>query len=218
MPPLKLNLGCGHIQPPRWVNVDGSNRAWLASKLHPVDSMLVRLRLLPPSEFNPRTVYANLLKPFPWPAGSASAIFMGDVLEHFSPEHGKHLVEESFRILAPGGVIRLRTPDHAHFWRNYVTEHDAMLASPREQWSLDHTRWTKMYFNDICTSRPRLWQSMGHFHKWGYDEVSLIKLLSSAGFADVRRMPFHESKIADIAVVELREDLSVEGTKPPDPV
>jgi predicted SAM-dependent methyltransferase len=214
MPLLKLNLGCGHIQPPGWVNVDGSNRAWLASKLPLVDALLVYLRLVPPTEFNHQTVYANLLKPFPRPSNSAAAIFMGDVLEHFTPEQGKHLVQESFRVLAPGGVIRLRTPDHVRFWRNYVTEHDATLMKPREQWTADHTCWTRMYFADICIRRPKPWQSMGHFHKWGYDEVALVMLLESAGFANVRRMPYRQSAIADVEAVERREDLSVEGIKP----
>lgn len=211
---VKLNLGCGHIQPKGWINVDGSNRAWLASKLPWMDSLLVRSRLAPPTEFNRQTVYANLLKPFPWSTASAAAIFMGDVLEHFTPEQGKHLVQESFRVLAPGGIVRLRTPDHARFWRNYVTEHDAMLAKPREEWTAEYTRWIRMYFDDICIRRPKPWRSMGHFHKWGYDEVGIVMLLEASGFVDVRRMPFQQSAIPDIESVERREDLSVEGVKP----
>ncbi len=31
---------------------------------------------------------------------------------------------------------------------------------------------------------PRLWQSMGHYHKWMYDEISLIPLVESVGFQD----------------------------------
>jgi len=120
---------------------------------------------------------------------------------------------ESFRVLARGGIIRVRTPDHARFWRNYVTEHDAILAKPRSEWSLNHTRWTQMYFDDICVRRPKPWHSMGHFHKWGWDEVAMVILLESVGFSDVRRMSLHQSAIADVTDVETREDLTIEGVK-----
>jgi predicted SAM-dependent methyltransferase len=211
--PLKLNLGCGHVHAQGWVNVDGSNRAWLASKFPRVDALLVSLGLAAPTEFNRTTFFANLLKRFPWPDNSAEAVYMGEVLEHFTPEQGKHLITESFRVLAPGGIIRVRTPDHARFWRNYVSEHDATLAKPRSDWSQGHVRWTRMYFDDICVRRPKPWQSMGRFHKWGWDEVSIVMLLESAGFTDVRRMSLHQSGIADVAAVETREDLTVEGVK-----
>jgi hypothetical protein len=54
---------------------------------------------------------------------------------------------------------------------------------------------------------------MGHFHKWGWDEVSMVMLLESSGFTDVRRMRLHQSAIADVTAVETREDLTVEGVK-----
>ena len=43
-PMTYLNLGCGPVSPQGWVNVDGSNRAWLASRLPLLDGLLVRLR------------------------------------------------------------------------------------------------------------------------------------------------------------------------------
>lgn len=210
----KLNLGCGPIQPDGWVNVDGSNRAWLACKLPWIDRMVTWLGLAAATEFNRTTVYANLLKRFPWPDQSADSVYMGDVLEHFTPEQGKHLVSESFRVLASGGIIRVRTPDHARFWRNYVAAHDTTFNKPRSEWTDEHVRWTRMYFDDICVRRPKAWQSMGHFHKWGWDEVSMVMLLESVGFTNVRRMSLHQSAMADVAAVETREDLTVEGVKP----
>jgi hypothetical protein len=44
-----LNLGSGHINPEGWINVDGSNRAWLASRWPLVDRTLVFLRILSPT-------------------------------------------------------------------------------------------------------------------------------------------------------------------------
>src|SRR5947209_13020623 len=79
----KLNLGCGPVQPSGWLNVDGSRRAWLASRLSWVDWLLVRARLLAPSEFGPTVRIHNLLKPLPWASNSVSYIYSGELWEHF---------------------------------------------------------------------------------------------------------------------------------------
>lgn len=210
---LKLNLGCGHVQPEGWVNVDGSRRAWFASRLSFLDRLLVRCRLWPPTEFNSKTYYANLLKRFPWRDGSVSVVYMGEILEHFTRADGLHLLRECFRILEDNGVIRIRVPDNARFWRNYLAEFDEIAAKPRQEWNDKHSRWVEMFFRDICV-KPLGWGSLGHYHKWMYDEVSLIKTLESLGFIDVRRRGFLDSSIEDVKAVETRDDLTVEARKP----
>lgn len=211
---MQLNLGCGHIHAPSWVNVDNSNRAWLASRLPWLDKLLVTLRCLAPTEFNAQTVYANLLRRFPWADQSVEAIYMGEVLEHFTLEDGQRVLRECYRVLKPEGTLRIRVPDQVRFWSNYLREYEQTKQQPRAAWSLDHTRWTAMYFQDLCVRRPRLGQSMGHYHKWMYDEVSLILLVESLGFHQVERQTFHQSCIADIAEVEARGELIVEAKRP----
>jgi predicted SAM-dependent methyltransferase len=210
----RLNLGCGHIQPPGWVNVDGSNRAWLASRLPWLDESLVALKIFPPTEFNRRTAWANLLKPFPWQTGSVDAAYLGEMLEHFTKEEGEHILRECRRVLRPAGVIRIRVPDNAAFWAHYLDEYNQMKQKPREQWSQQHTRWTGMFFETLCIRRPRPWHSMGHFHKWMYDDISLSLLLEQIGYKDVRRRAFHDSAIPEISAVEERDDLIVEARAP----
>ena len=138
---------------------------------------------------------------------------MGEVLEHFTREDGEHLLRECFRVLRPGGVLRLRVPDNARFWANYLAEYEAVRARPRDQWTTDHSRWVAMFFREICV-RSRPLRSMGHYHKWMYDEVSLIKTLHDLGFQDPQRMAYHTSRISDVASVEVRDDLIVETVKP----
>jgi len=211
---MRLNLGCGPVHPAHWVNVDGSNRAWLASRFSWLDRFLVTLWILPPTEFNATTVYANLLRRLPWGDHTVEAIYMGEILEHFSQKEGEHVLRECYRVLKPGGILRIRVPDHACFWKNYIEEYTRIMEQPRDEWSLDHTRWTAMYFHDICIRRPRFWQSMGHYHKWMYDEISLILLVEAVGFQCVERKTFHQSCIPQIEVVEVRDDLIVEARRP----
>src|SRR5262245_4214368 len=107
----KLNLGCGPVQPEGWINVDGSQRAWVASHLPAVDRVMVSLRLWRATEFNRTTRFADLRTRLPWSADSVECIYMGEVLEHFTREEGERLLHECCRILKRQGVLRVRVPD-----------------------------------------------------------------------------------------------------------
>lgn len=212
--PVLLNLGCGHVTPRGWINVDGSNRAWLASRWPLVDRTLVGLRVIPPTEFANGITFADFFRPLPWSDNTADAVYLGEVMEHFTRDDGERLLKECLRVLRPGGVIRIRVPDNARFWQNYLNEYDAAKAKPRSEWTTAHTRWIEMFFGDICVRPVRRFHSMGHFHKWMFDEVSLVLLLEKLGFHEVARRAYHDSRIADIRSVEARDDLIVEGIKP----
>lgn len=71
-----------------------------------------------------------------------------------------------------------------------------------------------MYFRDICVQRPGLLRSMGHFHKWMYDDVSLILVLQAIGFQQAERRAFLDSSIQQVSEVEVRDDLIVEARRP----
>jgi predicted SAM-dependent methyltransferase len=141
---------------------------------------------------------------------------MGEVLEHFTAQEGLHLLGECWRVLKPGGTIRVRVPDNARFWRNYLKEFDEAHQRPRQEWTVNHTRWIDLFFRDICV-RPKLWRSIGHYHKYMYDEISLIRTLEGVGFIGAERRGFLDSAIEDVRVVETRDDLTVEATKPTTP-
>ena len=55
---------------------------------------------------------------------------------------------------------------------------------------------------------------MGHYHKWMFDEITLVRSFENAGFVETERRRKHESRILDIASLESRENLIVEGIKP----
>jgi predicted SAM-dependent methyltransferase len=210
---VKLNLGCGPVQPAGWVNVDNSYRARLATRLPFLDRALVALRLIDPTDFCAGLRAVDLERTLPWPTGSVDAIYGGEVLEHFTRARGQSLLGECSRVLRPGGVLRLRVPDNARFWRNYLDEFDAVVRRPRIEWTDEHSKWVQMFFREICVE-PRYLKSFGHYHKWMYDEVSLCLAFERVGLIQVQRMPYLDSRIPDVAAVEVRDDLIVEGIKP----
>ena len=211
----KLNIGCGPIQPEGWVNVDGSNRAWLASKLPWLDRALTSIGLISPTEFTRETACYDIRRGLRESDGSVSCIYCGELLEHLTRDEGERFLRECFRVLEPGGVLRLRVPDNYEFWRQYVAEFEQQRCQANGSTSgeIPHARWVEMFFRDICVRRPWL-GSMGHFHKWMYDELSLGSVLSGVGFVEVERRRLHESRISDIAAVENRFDLIMECVKP----
>ena len=83
--PRKLQLGAGPMP------LDG----WLNSDIEPFD----------------RVVYLDASKPFPLEDASFRYIFSEHVIEHLPLEGGDVMLAESYRILEPGGKIRIATPD-----------------------------------------------------------------------------------------------------------
>ncbi len=210
----RLNLGCGPVQPEGWVNVDGSHRAWFASRLAPIDRLLVRLGLFPPTEYGPQVTVLDLRKRLPWADCTVGCVYSGELWEHFELPDATRLTAECFRVLAPGGVLRLCVPDGVQFWGRYlelVAEASSQPPATRDVKKLrEHVQ---LFFNDICTRK--LWLgSMGHKHKWQFDEPQLVDLLRSRGFVDVERRPFRESRIPGIEAIERSDFLIVEGVKP----
>ncbi len=220
----KVNLGCGPVQPQGWINIDGSGRARLAARLPWLDRLFVRVGVLQPTEFGPQVKIHNLFKKLPFRPDSVACIYAGEVWEHFEYPDAIRLTGECFRVLAPGGVLRVSVPDGVEFWRKYLELFDKENAKPDGERSAQPLRERiAMYFRDICT-RKRVFGSMGHTHKWQFDEIQLVELFRSQGFASVKRMTYHQSRIPDIELVERSNFLIVEGVKPgaagavPDPV
>ena len=62
----------------------------------------------------------NLLQGIPFPDESFDLVYHSHVLEHFSKEDGRKLIEECFRVLKPGGVIRIAIPNLEEIAKNYL--------------------------------------------------------------------------------------------------
>lgn len=73
-------------------------------------------------DIDPRAdAYVDITKKLPFPDCSINAIFCEEAIEHIDLKLGLQLLRECFRILKPGGIIRLTTPDLTYF-ANRVTQ------------------------------------------------------------------------------------------------
>lgn len=87
-PPVlrKLNLGCGARALPSWTNLDFVARPGLVTA-------------------------HDLRTALPFADGCFDAVYHSHVLEHFDRPQGARLLAECFRVLRPGGTLRVVVPD-----------------------------------------------------------------------------------------------------------
>jgi len=209
--PIRLNLGCGLMTPEGWVNVDGSWNARLAK--HPViRRTLAKVGLLSADHlgvpWNSNVFIHDIRKPLPFPDKSATAVYASHVLEHLYVEEGQQLVQEAFRVLAGGGVLRVIVPDLSVIVQEYFDQRNSGRPSADSEARPADTfnqrllmRWPSPSTTKLPYRIYSAWQDF-HSHKWMYDMDSLTHLFRSAGFTEVEGKGCHESRIEDIKSVE----------------
>jgi len=103
MPNVMVNIGCGTVYHPQWLNLD----------------------VVPVSE----TVrYLDVRKGLPVADCEAVACFSSHVIEHLSPATAHAFLSEQQRVLKPGGILRVVCPDLAEICGAYLKEYEASRA------------------------------------------------------------------------------------------
>lgn len=207
-PPVdRLHLGCGIITPDGWLNVDGSWNARLA-KHQRLRELARRLGILTGGQAEVdwrRDVFIHdVRKPLPWAGGSFSAVYASHLLEHLYADEARRLLRECFRVLTPGGVIRIVVPD----LRPMVTGYLASEPDPQGRELPADTLIEGLQLRSPSAPGPgpvvRLYAALADFqsHKWMYDAHSLAARVHEAGFHDVQERGLYESRIEGIEGIE----------------
>ncbi len=100
--PVRVNLGCGsvYIESDEWVNLDYSSSGRNVKK-------------------------ANLLRQLPFHKESVSLIYSSHFLEHVPRPSVPAFLKECYRILEPGGQVRLVLPDLENMAREYLSTRES---------------------------------------------------------------------------------------------
>ena len=173
--PAKLQLGSGpggggH---PGWLNTDLVPERWPKARL-------------------------DATKRFPFPDGTFTRVFSEHMIEHIPLAAGRHMLAESFRVLAPGGVIRIATPDFANVLKLYAATDDA--ARRYLAWSAQHNRLASGPPADVIVINSLFHD---HGHQFLYDEAALTAIFAEAGFTHIRRHAPGESDTPDLRALEM---------------
>lgn len=89
-----LNVGCGNKFHTDWVNVDMRSNS-------------------------PHVLERNLIKGIPFPDNSFNVVYHSQVLEHIPKENAPFFIKECFRVLRPGGILRVVCPDLENIVEEY---------------------------------------------------------------------------------------------------
>lgn len=100
-----LNLGCGD----KYV----SSSEWLNADMLPVGEEVVR---------------CNFLKGIPFESHRFELVYHSHVLEHFAKDDGEKFIAECYRVLKPGGIIRIALPNLEVIAREYLKNLERALA------------------------------------------------------------------------------------------
>lgn len=135
--------------------------------------------------YSPKAIYMDLTQPFPIGDSTFDRVYSEHVIEHIPYWSGMSMLQESFRILKPGGRIRISCPDFQFLIDLYLNPTDLS-----KQYMEDTKPTWAPYVNPIFTINNfvRDWG-----HQFIYDESALTVSLLAAGFVNVTKHMVRES-------------------------
>ncbi len=137
-----LHIGCGDVNSPEFINLD----ARPMPHVHIVSRNIINLRSIPDA--------------------SLDMVYMSHVLEHVPRGQVLQSLKEMWRVLKPGGLLRISVPDFDHIIRIYEqTGRNIHAIAPALMGGQDHE------FN---------------YHYGVFNRRYLTEMLHKAGFAGVK--------------------------------
>jgi predicted SAM-dependent methyltransferase len=162
----------------------------------------------------------DITRPLPIRSNSVSGIFCEHALEHFEWQTAvHHLLPEMFRILKPGGTVRIAVPDAEYSIDLYIAARDA--GKTQKVWNEPHhenpNRLNLTPMGELVNVFRRIYEPYYQGHKFAYDFQTMQHFLFLSGFVDIQRVQFMQGRDPRLLVdFERRrgESLYVEAAKP----
>ncbi|MCX5214937.1 class I SAM-dependent methyltransferase [Kitasatospora sp. NBC_00240] len=138
----------------------------------------------------------DISEPLPFADGSVEWVYAEHLIEHVTMPVAVGWLREARRVLRPGGVLRITTPDLARYLRGYADD-DGFLARHRRRLGM-------LGFGPPMPARPaflvnQIFRYYGH--QWIYDLDELRHVLTRAGFeaGQVRECAYRQGVRPDVA-------------------
>lgn len=116
-----MNIGAGDWTHPLWRNLDC---------------------VQPPyDKYTPPDYNIDLSEMSPWPIANSELklLFTSHTLEHLNNEVAMHVLRECYRVLAPGGILRVVVPDiTTAYWAYRLKDRQYYDERSRSFWARDH--------------------------------------------------------------------------------
>jgi SAM-dependent methyltransferase len=216
-PAVKLNIACGPNVFPYdgWINYDKANfnqyfehlrNAPLVGMPEHQQAVALWVRLRAAAIVR----HHDVTKPFTQHADSSvDFIYCGQMIEHLNRRtQVVPFLKECYRMLKPGGVLRMTTPNLDDLW---PTIHGyGKYAADQPEWFREATASEQFCYLAFGASGPYCTQTNYEGHMFLYSKASLSKALLEAGFAEPSFAPQERPEIRDEG---MSHSLCVEATK-----
>lgn len=133
-----LNVGCGNRYHPHWINIDISP--------HSND-----------------VIACDISQGIPLPGDSCDVVYHSHVLEHIRRNDSPFFMKECYRVLKPGGILRVATPDLEQICRLYLEKLD--LASKGNRSSSYDYDWILLELYDQAVRERRGGDMLGYLNQ-----------------------------------------------------
>src|SRR5687767_7791913 len=158
----KLHVGCGGNFLDSWLNSD----------------------LVPDNE---KIATLDASKPFPLPTATFDYVYSEHIIEHLSFAQQLNFLNESYRILKPGGKIRIATPDF-----DFLAQ---LAGSKKSEFETEYLKWNFQAFLKYIPSQLvdaanlDVYVINNYFRDWGHQLIhnksTLTKLMEYCGFKNI---------------------------------
>jgi len=162
---VKLHLGCGTNIVKDWVNVDNN-----------FDNNIDLKKL---------DLNWDLAEPLPYKKNSVDMVFHEHFIEHLPKQEGYEFLTECYRVLKPGGAIRIGWPDLTKMLRAYLVRDKKFFnyIAPRINNGMRFHTWDEMLSDFIFS-----WE-----HQYAYTRKYLKRVLEDVGFKNVKYKSYMQS-------------------------
>ncbi|MHB9035560.1 MAG: class I SAM-dependent methyltransferase [Armatimonadota bacterium] len=131
--------------------------------------------------WKPGAVYLDATHPFPFADASFDYVAAEHLIEHLSIDDAEYMLRECYRILKPGGRIRLATPSFEKLFGLYNSAEADAQSTYKD--FIVKSALTRNKINSECFVINTVFRWWGH--QFIYDRPTMQTLLEQVGYRDV---------------------------------
>jgi len=207
-----LNIGSGNLARPDWNNLDLSIYAELRKHML-LSRILNIIGILSDERYDkltslPSTIIRwDVIKGLPYEDQSFDVIYSSHMLEHIDRDRVPFVLGHAYRVLKPGGVLRIVVPDLELIIQEYMASLEMPGSTEQHEEAIDQL-FEQMVRREGAGTRNQRFpvrlidryligsaSKRGETHRWMYDRINLCSVLEKAGFVEIEQTAFDQSRI-----------------------
>lgn len=176
----KMQIGCGSNILEGWLNTD--------------------------LNYSEKIAFLDAGEKFPIESDKFDFIYSEHLFEHLKIEQQLNMLEESYRVLKNGGIMRIATPS-IEFLFNLYAKPKTDVNKHYINWAVNNIPNLKITSNVILDKDEHYCYVINNFFKaWGHQMIhnynSLSKLALQCGYSQVRQCKIGESEVSFLRNIE----------------